>query len=424
MEGMVNKMSKSTTKQKKSSAGKNVAIFFIVFVILEGLIIFGLSQAFKNEDSVVKIAGYSFFLMDSDNMGADAPKDSLVIASNGTPAKDKKGFAMLCKNVENEGTTVAWLYDISSKGDTVDGVVYTVFQEAYPDKMYDLKSEDIVGIATSYYKTAGKIVTFVTTPFGMGVCIAVPIFLLIVIELIIAAARRSHEDDYDDEDEDYDDDYDQNDNVTLDDFLYGGDNDDVYTTGKPKETYEEEFEDKYAAMLDRKPVPEPVSQPEMASPREIPEDDDENFGVYAFNVQPEPEAEPEPAPEPAVEEAPKNEVDPSYYEKASKMIDEAVANTAEPSVSEPAAEEKPAAAPAPQRKPRPQQRPSGQGAPRAKRPPQQGGRRPAGAANPQRRPRPQQSRPAAPRQDANAALQQLMQMMEEEQSKLKKSDKE
>lgn len=417
MEGMVNKMSKSTTKQKKSSAGKNVAIFFIVFVILEGLIIFGLSQAFKNEDSVVKIAGYSFFLMDSDNMGADAPKDSLVIASNGTPAKDKKGFAMLCKNVENEGTTVAWLYDISSKGDTVDGVVYTVFQEAYPDKMYDLKSEDIVGIATSYYKTAGKIVTFVTTPFGMGVCIAVPIFLLIVIELIISASRRSREDDYDDDDEDYDDDYDRNDNVTLDDFLYSGENDDVYTTGKPKETYQEEFEDKYAALLDRKPAPEPVPAPHPEPQEELLDDDDDNFGVYPFNVQSEPE--PESEPEPVVEEAPKNEVDPSYYEKAAKLIDEAVANTAEP-----AEEEKPAAAPAPQRKPRPQQRPSGQGAPRAKRPPQQGGRRPAGAANPQRRPRPQQSRPAAPRQDANAALQQLMQMMEEEQSKLKKSDKE
>lgn len=417
MEGMVNKMSKSTTKQKKSSAGKNVAIFFIVFVILEGLIIFGLSQAFKNEDSVVKIAGYSFFLMDSDNMGADAPKDSLVIASNGTPAKDKKGFAMLCKNVENEGTTVAWLYDISSKGDTVDGVVYTVFQEAYPDKMYDLKSEDIVGIATSYYKTAGKIVSFVTTPFGMGVCIAVPIFLLIVIELIISASRRSREDDYDDDDEDYDDDYDRNDNVTLDDFLYGGENDDVYTTGKPKETYQEEFEDKYASLLDRKPAPEPVPAPHSEPQEELLDDDDDNFGVYPFNVQSEPE--PESEPESAAEEAPQNEVDPSYYEKAAKLIDEAVANTAEP-----AEEEKPAAAPAPQRKPRPQQRPSGQGAPRAKRPPQQGGRRPAGAANPQRRPRPQQSRPVAPRQDANAALQQLMQMMEEEQSKLKKSDKE
>lgn len=414
MEGMVNKMSKSTTKQKKSSAGKNVAIFFIVFVILEGLIIFGLSQAFKNEDSVVKIAGYSFFLMDSDNMGADAPKDSLVIASNGTPAKDKKGFAMLCKNVENEGTTVAWLYDISSKGDTVDGVVYTVFQEAYPDKMYDLKSEDIVGIATSYYKTAGKIVSFVTTPFGMGVCIAVPIFLLIVIELIISASRRSREDDYDDDDdEDYDDDYDRNDNVTLDDFLYGGENDDVYTTGKPKETYQEEFEDKYASLLDRKPAPEPVPAPHSEPQEELLDNDDDNFGVYPFNVQSEPE--PESEPESAAEEAPKNEVDPSYYEKAAKLIDEAVAN-----VAEPAEEEKPAAAPAPQRKPRPQ----GQGAPRAKRPPQQGGRRPAGAANTQRRPRPQQSGHTPPRQDANAALQQLMQMMEEEQSKLKKSDKE
>lgn len=246
-------MSKSQTKQKKSSAAKNVAIFFIVFVILEGLIIFGLSRLFKNEDTVVKLGGYSFFLMDSDNMSPDAPKESLVIASNGTPSTDKIGYPMLCRNVGNQGTTVAWLKEIGSKGDTVDGVVYTVFQNSDNTVTYDLSSSDIVGIATSYYMTAGKIVSFVITPFGMGICIIAPLVLLVLIELIMAIARRSRDDDYDDDDE-YDDE-DEEDGVTLDDFLYGGENDDVYVGGKPKDTYEEEFEDKYASMMNRQTEP-------------------------------------------------------------------------------------------------------------------------------------------------------------------------
>ncbi|MGN0633844.1 MAG: hypothetical protein ACI4JW_08235 [Oscillospiraceae bacterium] len=409
-------MGRSTTKQKKSSAGKNIAIFFIVFVILEGLLFFGLSKVFKNEDSVVKIGGYSFYIMDSDHMGKDAPKKSLVIASNGTPGKDKLGFAVLCKNVGKEGTTVAWLYDISSKGDTVDGVVYTVYQESAPSQMYDLKSDDIIGIATSYYITAGKIISFVTTPFGMGVCVGAPLVLLILIELIIAIARRSDDDDYDEDD---DDEYDDDENVTLDDFLYGGENDEVYTTSKPKDTYEEEFEDKYASMMN---TAQPMTTGHVMQPIKPVFDEPDEQETEAFEQPEEPVYEqPAPAPvseqpAPAPVEEPKPEIDPSYYEKASKLIDEAAAET-------PAEEEIPAPQPTsePQRRPKPANRPaSAQHRPNAqrRRPPQNGAPRRNPNA-PQRRPRPQ-----VQAQDANAALEQLMKMMEEEQNKLKnKTDK-
>ena len=39
----------SATKQK-SSAGKNVLIFFIVFIILEMLIVVGVGRVFKNKN--------------------------------------------------------------------------------------------------------------------------------------------------------------------------------------------------------------------------------------------------------------------------------------------------------------------------------------------------------------------------------------
>lgn len=414
-------MSRSQTKQKKSSAAKNVAIFFIVFIILEGLIVFGLSKLFKNEDSVVSLGGYSFYLMDSDNMAPDSPKNSLVIAANGVPSPDKTGYAVLCKNVKGEGTTVGWLLDVSSKGDTVDGVVYTVYQNSAPDKHYDLKSDDIIGIATSYYMTAGKIISFVVTPFGMAICIAAPLVLLVVIELIMAIARRSDDDDdYDDDDEDYDDDGDEN--VTLDDFLYGGENDEVYTSEKPKDTYQEEFEDKYASMMRRTERPAPAPAPvyeEPEQPAEEPVYEEPEQPVQPVQTEepaPAPVQTEEPAEEPAEEAKP--EIDPAYYERASKMIDEAVTTKEEP---QEAPAEEPAPAPAPEKKPEPARRPRpANGQPPRKRPPQHGAR-PAGARRPaQHRPA---NRPAAPRQDANAALAQLMKMMEEEQNKLKDQNK-
>jgi DNA-binding transcriptional regulator YdaS (Cro superfamily) len=392
-------MSKSQTKQKKSSAGKNIAIFFIVFVILEGLIIFGLTKLFNNEDSVVGLGGYSFYLMDSSNMEQDIPEDSLVIASDGS--RDKKGSAVLCKNVGSEGTTVAWLYDISSKGDTVDGVVYTVYQESNKDKMYDLQAEDIIGIATSYYVVAGKIISIVTTPFGAGICVGLPLLLMIVLELIIAIAHHSgrREDDEDDDDEDDEDEYDykNGENVTLDDFLYGGDDDNVYVTTKPKDTYEEEFEDKYSALLERK---KPADKPEKAEDTSVPE---LSFvPVSAENNQPVAEktevhaVEPVTAEEPVVQtavqpEEHKPEIDPSYYERASELIDSAVAEKTEQ-------EHKAEVQQTVVKKSQPKKRPAASHKPKT-------------AVHHHQH------------QDANAALEQLMKMMEEEQNKLKNNVK-
>ncbi len=450
-------MAKSKTKQKKSSAGKNLAVFFIVFVILEALIILGIRYVFNSKDAAPKLGGYSFFVMDSANMEKDIPRDALVIAENGTPSTDKRGYAVVAKKVGNEGTTVAWLYDIGSKGDTVDGVVYTVYQESAPDKMYDLEGSDIIGVTSSYYITAGKIISFVTTPFGMIISLAAPIVLLIFLELIISIASRSKYDEYDmDEDEDLQAEVRrrraEKESVTLDDFLYGGQDDDVYSSDKPKEDYREEFEDKYSSMLDRKAPENPEAEAmQNFAPKEAP---DVSFAPKAepvqqqapvqpapvqqeAPVQPAPVQQEAPAPAPAPQapvqqpvqqKAPAQAADNNeYYERASRMIDDAVQqkmNThdfeaVQPQQAAPAAA--PEAAPAAQEAPR--QRPAERPDVRMQRPQQRrrrpAGQRPAGARPPQRR-RPAGSRPAIPpHQDANATIEQLMKLMEAEQQKLK-----
>lgn len=423
-------------KQKRSSAGKNIAVFFIVFVILEALLILGIRYVFKTEDSVPKLGGYSFYVMDSANMEKDIPRDALVIAENGTPSTDKRGYAVVAKNVGNEGTTVAWLYDIGSKGDTVDGVVYTVYQESAPDKMYDLESKDIIGVTASYYMTAGKIISFVRTPFGMVICLAAPIVLLIFLELIVSIASRSKYDEYEDEDEDLEEQVRrrraEKENVTLDDFLYGGQDDDVYTSDKPAESYEEEFEDKYASLLDNK---EKTPEIDFSEPAPAAEQVVRQAPPQRPQPEPAPEPQPEFVPEPEpVQEAPAEpadqNVDPSYYERASKMIDDAVQQKMNTQDFEAVKSEavQPAAAPAPAPAAEPAQAP----AERPQRPPQQRRRRPEGQRPAGHRPRPDGSRPAQrrrpanrrprpipPHQDANATLEQLMKLMEAEQQKLK-----
>ena len=95
----------SKTK-KKSSAAKKAAIFFAVIIIIEILAMVGISRVFKNDDVTPSIAGYSVFLMDSNRMGDAVPKNSLVLAENVSPSKDKIGKAVLCENVPSIGTSV------------------------------------------------------------------------------------------------------------------------------------------------------------------------------------------------------------------------------------------------------------------------------------------------------------------------------
>lgn len=342
----------SVTKQK-SSAGKNVLIFFVVFIILEMLIIFGVGKVFKNKDVTPSVAGYSLYIMDSDKMGTKVPQGSLVIAANGTPSVEKIGQAVVCENVEGVGTSVFWLAGITSKAEGQDGVIYTVVQENDPEKYYDIKSSNIVGIASSYYMTAGMVISFITSKFGMIVCAIVPVFLLVLIELIIAIATHEPEEEEEEEEEE-----EQEANVKLDDFLFGG-RDEGEQIARARQRKEQQ-----ALAQQQKSEAEKQSE-------EI------------INTDGEGKAETEESEQPQTA----NAVDSIYYEKASRLLDEAADETENDE-----AENKEEAAPEethsqPVRKP--QQRPA-------------------------------RPRPARPSKSASASLEELMKLMEEEQNKLRK----
>ena len=306
----------SVTKQK-SHAGRNVFVFFLVFTILVAGVVIGLSYVFKNKDVTPSVAGYSLYIMDSDKMLDKVPRGALVLASNDTPSAEKLGKAVLCENVPGVGTSVFWLADVSSR-EGQDGVYYTVYQEKNPSLTYELRSSNVVGEATTYYTTAGKAITFMTSRFGMVICIGSPIALMIIIELIMAIASS---DSYDEDDEDeYEDDFVVEDRkkekpASLDDILFSGDDatpiarqqldekDAKYI--QSDDDYEEEDEtdaDIIGAVVEveepEKPEPEividsesePEPEPEAAAEEEKPAEPE----VHKVKLPPVEKAEPEP----------------------------------------------------------------------------------------------------------------------------------
>lgn len=332
-------------------------VFFIVFIILEMLIIFGVGKVFKNKDVTPSFAGYSLYMTSSEltakteegTYEVSVPKNVLVIASNGlTNATEKIGTAVLCEKVEGVGTGVFWLADVNSN-DGGDGVVYTI---SNGDKYYDVTSQNIVGSTSSYFKTAGTVITFITSKFGMIVCAVVPLFFLVLIELIIAIATHSPEEEEEEEEEE------PEEEIKLDDFLFGGQNEGEQIAKRRHQIEQQQTEQSY-------------SQSENIF-NSAEKNDDLDLDFSRKPVQEEPKAKPT---------VTDDDIKMSeYYEKASKLVDDAVA--------EPTPEPKPVKKP-PQRRPRPQ------------------GQRTA-------------QRPARTSSGAgSASLEELMKLMEEEQNKLK-----
>lgn len=346
---------------KKSNAGKNVLVFFIVFIILEMLIIFGVGKVFKNKDVTPSFAGYSLYMTNSEltaknddgTYDVSVPKGVLVIASNGlTNATEKIGTAVLCEKVEGVGTGVFWLADVNSN-EGGDGVVYTI---SNGDKFYNVTSKNIVGGTSSYFKTAGTVITFITSKFGMIVCAIVPLFFLVLIELIIAIATHSpEEEEEDDEDE-------KAEEVKLDDFLFGGQNEGEQIA-KRRHQLEQQAEQDYSMAVkeDIKPMNK-VEEPETK------DDFDFDFGRKPAQKEPKTKSVSDDLKMSAPEE------------KTSMILDD------EPVVPAPKAAQHVQKRPAP-RRPRPQ------------------GQRPAQRT----------AKPSA----GSASLEDLMKLMEEEQNRLK-----
>ena len=384
----------AVSTSKRSGAGKSVLVFFIVFIILEMLIVFGVGKVFKNEEVTPSVMGYSLFLTKEDLLtngdeGAQVavPKNVLVIASEGSinnNPEDKIGHAVLCENVDGVGTGVFWLAN-AEKTDDSTHLTYTV---ANGNKTFEVAFSDLIGECTSYFKTAGTVISFMTTKLGMLCCAVVPLFLLVLIELIIAIATHTNDDD-DDEDED---DEEEEKEVELDDFLFGGKSEGEQIARKRKKARiieEDEDDEDFAPVRKRRkaePVEEDEDEEEVLAParkKRQPVDDFEELAPRRERAEkPAPKAEkPAAAEQSAPEEAPaakgslslrEDEKMSEYYEKASKMVDgENAAN---------------GAAPANRR--------------------------------PKRRP-PQRRRPASSGMSGDASLEDLMKLMEEEQKKLR-----
>ncbi len=176
-------------KEVKTSPFKVFGIIFLIILIISCLFVALVHIAFKNENVTPSIGGYSLYLIHDDYMSPNIKKNTLILATNGTPAKEDAGKVVIADDVSGAngityGTTAMRLVDLVVENDKL-------YYELKFDNSMDttmVKGNKIVGIANYQFEWLGKIIILANSTVGYFVFIGIPALLMIIF---LALSRHS-----------------------------------------------------------------------------------------------------------------------------------------------------------------------------------------------------------------------------------------
>lgn len=159
-----------------------VAVILAIAVVVLGFFIFMV----KTEANIG-----SFYMMTTDEATTDVlPSGSLVLMERVDPTIEPSVSAgQDVVFVNGEGSIFARTTGSSSADDTVTYIGVSGGQE------YEFEHSRIRAVAKVYLPYLGMIIDFICTPFGLIVCVAIPLFIYLVYEIIklIRITRRGNE---------------------------------------------------------------------------------------------------------------------------------------------------------------------------------------------------------------------------------------
>ena len=150
-----------------------------IMFVLCGLLVFA-SIAFTAEETV-NIFGVNIYVVEDEGI-ATVQQGSAVIVNPCAPYEVKAGKLVLYKN--NEKLSLGYGKSFSVQ----DGIYQITVLEN--DKEYVISESNFIGKADYSSAALGKIITFIKSPFGVFCLAIVPCILLVIYDIIRAAAGR------------------------------------------------------------------------------------------------------------------------------------------------------------------------------------------------------------------------------------------
>ncbi|MEG0894184.1 MAG: hypothetical protein RSE93_00600 [Oscillospiraceae bacterium] len=185
----------------KNKIGKILfAILSITIISFLALLLLTVVITRKTGNPVI-ILNHSLMIITDDSMGDSIPKDSLMIIKKTSPLELEENDVVILKDGDNNATK-----RIISIMPSDSGLTFITKSDKLETIDNDVRNEqDIIGEVIAYMYQFGKFLTFVKSPKGLILCIALSLIILLVIEILNVFLFKGYEDD-DDEDEEYDDD--------------------------------------------------------------------------------------------------------------------------------------------------------------------------------------------------------------------------
>lgn len=179
-------MSDKNTTETTTSIGRMIFyIFSAVIIVLLALLLFAVIVT-KQSGEPIMILKHSVMIIDTENMGDSIPKDSAIILKKVDIDSLSVGDIIAVRDqAANTNAYTTITTQIVRLNPTPEGLTFITKGFATTVEDNRLRTEkDIYGQVISIIPSVGKFLLFVKSPLGLGVCIALPLALLLVIEII------------------------------------------------------------------------------------------------------------------------------------------------------------------------------------------------------------------------------------------------
>ena len=178
-------------KEVRTSPFKAFAIIFLIILIVSMLFVTAVHIVFKNKNVTPSVGGYSLYLIQDDYMSPNIEKNTLILATNGTPIKEDIGKVIIADDVSGAngityGTTAMRLVDLVVENEEL----YYEIKFDISDETTMVKGDKIVGIANYQFDWTGKIIVLAKSIIGSAIFVGVPLILMIIFFALNGRSKR------------------------------------------------------------------------------------------------------------------------------------------------------------------------------------------------------------------------------------------
>ncbi len=176
--------------RKKVSAFTVIEIILIVILALIMITMLVFNFMFKDKNSAASLFGYSFFNTKSFEMMRDIPKNTLIIAKESEKENVKEGSVVLCR-IGN--STV--LMRVNSIQEEAGKTYYVVrFDYAAENEAARISSDAVIAKAVWQIDGFGNVINFASSTHGIIISVVIPLLLIIAMQVIRIISIRRLED--------------------------------------------------------------------------------------------------------------------------------------------------------------------------------------------------------------------------------------